>query len=97
MPTLPRTAREFAENNIAVVTQCTAGCNARERHDPEAILLSFGEDFDMLRGVAELSAGLYCSQCGADHPGIYFASAATPYLEPKAKRQEAAVELRRSA
>ena len=40
--------------------------------DPESLILTFGEDFDLIAGVAEVASTLYCPVCGARKPNVYF-------------------------
>lgn len=48
------------------------GCGRRAPQDPESLILTFGEDFDLIAGVAELASTLYCPVCGTRKPNIYF-------------------------
>ena len=44
----------------------------RAPQDPESLILTFGEDFDLIANVAEVASTLYCPVCGARKPNIYF-------------------------
>ena len=71
-PIFPRTTREFLQHRRVVVVHCVSGCGHRAPQDPESLILTFGEDFDLIAGVAEVAATLYCPVCGTRKPNIYF-------------------------
>ena len=39
---------------------------------PESLILTFGEDFDLIGNVAEVASTLYSAVCGARKPNVYF-------------------------
>jgi len=55
-----------------VVLHCVSGCGHRAPQNPETPILTFGEDFDLIAGVAEVASTLYCPVCGARKPNVYF-------------------------
>ena len=57
-PIFPRTTLEFLKHGRVVVLHCVSGCGHRAPQDPESLILTFGEDFDLIarRGRGGLDA-----------------------------------------
>lgn len=47
-------------------------CRHREAVDPQLLIFTFGEDFDVYEGYSELRSRLGCSQCGEPRPRALF-------------------------
>jgi hypothetical protein len=77
----PRTAGEFAGHGRQVVQRCQS-CGHTEFLDPQLIIFTFGEDFDLYDGFAELRSRLNCCQCGEPAPQIRFHNAHQKHFEP---------------
>ena len=71
-PIFPRTTLEFLKHGRVVVLHCVSGCGHRAHQDPKSLILTFGEDFDLIGNVAEVASTLYCPVCGARKPNVYF-------------------------
>ena len=77
----PRTAGEFAEHDRHVVLRCEA-CGHHKAMDQQLVIFTFGEDFDLYDGYAEMQSRLSCEACGASRPAIHFYNASLKAFEP---------------
>lgn len=77
----PRTAGEFAEHNRQVLLRCES-CGHRWALEPQLVIFTFGEDFDLYDGFQEVRSRLACEQCGTERPDVLFRNLEDKYFEP---------------
>jgi hypothetical protein len=92
----PRTAGELAEHSRWVILRCE-GCGHNEVLDPQLVVFTFGDDFDLFDGFAEVGSRLSCSRCGAPRPAIRFHDPDHEHFEPVSYEEALASSLELSA